>query len=314
VQYNISLLISIQSFEMREAAALALKSFYSRPRSGGLNDHDCLLSSLFALYTALNDDEEEIRILGASVVAVITEKALDPPAAADELLHWLTAQFNGSNLFAHIVAKRIIGSANMGLEDESNTPSFDVQAQIQESFSQDTELFAVESQNLWIDHHGEIIRWVQVLGKLQIDVLQQSNGPLKNIISYAVKGLETLNATLKERHDGAFGWSSKPEAFTSCTGVICCVNIVLTHLNSLGPSLEEAIAGHIMRSDFEEMKALLDTFLLEAHRKSFNEQLFMLLIGKNTLEKTQLQELLPERVSLIVDASPYLGGQRVCRK
>ncbi|EPE28716.1 ARM repeat-containing protein [Glarea lozoyensis ATCC 20868] len=303
-----------KSYEMREAATSALMSFYSRPRSIALHGHDCLLPSLFALYNALNDDEEEIRMLAASVVAAITEKALVPPAAADELVNWLTAHFNDSNLFGRIVANRIIGSANLGLGDESNTSSVEVRAQIEKSFAQDTELFAVESQNLWIDHHGETLRWAQVLGKLRIDVLKQRNSSLKKIVSYAVKGLETLNTTLKTRHDGAFGWSSKPEAFTSCTRVICCVNITLTHLNSLGPSLDEAIAAHVLRSDLEEMKILLDTFLYEAHRNSFNDQLLMLLVRNDTLEKKQLQELLPERVSLIVNASPYLGGQRVRRK
>jgi hypothetical protein len=304
----------MKAYEMRLAATSALQSFYKRFTHEAAN-LDYLLPSLFAVYTALNDDEEEVRILGARVVAKITGDHMAPPAAADSLRKWMANRYRTSNLFAQAVTDRIFGSSYASTEDEGEeTSAANVRKTIESSFVEDDELFAVESQNLWIDQAGEAMKWSKVFGELSPDIFQNDATALQWIVSYATIGLEILVHILKKREDGAFGWSSRPEAFTSCTRIICCANTILTYLGSVSPSVEKSIKGHVLEGDFEKMKALLNIFLSEAQGKSFNEQLLLLLLGEESLARTKLHELLLERVALMVDKSPYLRGQRLIRK
>jgi hypothetical protein len=306
----------MKAYEMRLAATSALRSFYKRYNEvTNVDNLNHLLPSLFAVYTALNDDEEEIRKRGAMIAGKITGDCMTPPAAANSLRKYMTGRYSTSILFAQAATDRIFGHSytSTGNVDEE-TSAANVRQKIESAFVVDDELFAVESQNLWIDQAGEAIKWSKAFGEIDTDIFKNDADALRSLTSYANIGLEILINILKEREDGAFGWSSKPEAFTACTRIICCVNTILTYLSSIGPSPEQSMKGHVLERQFEEMKVLLNTLLSEAPGKFFNEQLLLLLLGEEMLARTKFQKLLPERVSLIVDESPYLRGQRLRKK
>ena len=195
--------------------------------SNGLSLNDCFVPSLLALYDTLNDDDDEIRDVGAETVSSILKVSLVPLAAQGRFARWLLAAYGHSSMFAWNVIIRVTGSASMNGGGPINrlTPA---ESQLQASLREDDALFVEEEQNLFIDEVREVGIWIEIFDTLPQDTLESKHGetsPLMSFASWVRSGLEALNQT--DKQDGPLGWTSQPGAFACCTRILKCAKSLM---------------------------------------------------------------------------------------
>ncbi|KAI0115082.1 putative death-receptor fusion protein-domain-containing protein [Daldinia grandis] len=234
--------IADRTFDTRMAAVGAMRSFSTSvafkltPREK--NPNSAHLPWLIALYDALNDDDDEVRVAAAAVATpLLSNQRLISVEAGRRLLHWLLAHYGDVDEFrAHVVC-RMTGnlpssspsSSYVGPERDSTgvTPSaakrllqdwIPASAQLTEAMRFDDSLFVIEEQNLYVDEVREAHRWSNVFSSLP----RQSSSEATAVLSqWCLSGLETLlRIAAAEGTDGPLGWTSKPEVFAICARIL----------------------------------------------------------------------------------------------
>ncbi|CAN8096998.1 unnamed protein product [Discula destructiva] len=248
-------------FDMRMAAAKSLQSFATALHSAVVVAADAAyLPALLALYTALVDDDEEVREVGALAAAFAMSsegesttttttttttrsqsrpQPLVPVDAADALLAWMQRRFGRTQEFRAYVACRLVGdplvAVDIGVQDLAAwVPA---EQQFAAALEVDESLFAVEEQNLFIDEVRETERWAVVFEMLEIDFdeIEQKDGSVKRVLI-----MDSWLAALKEwtekalavlvkqaaKDDGPLGWASNPRAFALSHRVLVCGKVL----------------------------------------------------------------------------------------
>lgn len=195
-----------QSFDTRLAAAESLRSFFSVEARCTSEEY---LPALIALYDALNDDDDDVRVVGSAAATGILGQALVPLEAASSLLEWITLHFAGSQSLRPIIARRI------AWVDESWEPASD---QLAGAMRLDDSLFAVEEKNLFIDEVREAKRWISVLEALEWAAGDET---LAQLDAWVSGGLAQV-LLLMDQEDGPLGWASNPRVFAICSRVVLC--------------------------------------------------------------------------------------------
>ncbi len=177
-----------------------------------------LVPSLLALYDTMNDDEEEIRDTGASVVSRILGSCLTPLAACRKFLQWICQNFGESETFSIAVVQRITDSSSLpGTELEP------VENQLAVAMLDDDSLFVEEEQNLYIDEVRESIAWNSVLMTAEGALWDEA---ARRLSLWVLDGLVALTR-LSQSEDGPYGWASKPTVFACCMRVVLTTKVVL---------------------------------------------------------------------------------------
>lgn len=264
------------TFDMRMAAAKSLQSFMTGLRAAVSTDA-AYLPILLALYTALVDDDEEIREVGALATAfAMAEDGASPQPlvavdAADALLAWIQQHFGQTNEFRAYVACRLVGdplvAIDIGVQDlDAWIPA---EEQFVKALAVDESLFVVEEQNLFIDEVRETERWAGTFRKLEhdFDEIQQEDGntrralmmdsSLSSFKSWTEKALAVL-AEQVAHDDGPLGWASNPAAFALCHRVLVCGSVLS---EVLGPE-NKTIAALLQRIQGAGHKSRLHGLLL----------------------------------------------------
>lgn len=249
------------TFDMRMAAAKAIKSFASAVRSAAGSDA-AYLPFLLATYNTLIDDDDEIRDVGALAAAFLTSpdaRAHPQPLvavdAADALISWIQRHFGHTNEFRAYVACRLVGdpliALDIGVQDLSAWASpgqlFARALEVDES------LFAVEEQNLFIDEVRETQRWAGVFRSVprDFDEVDGDGGAARKVLVMdssltALKGWveEALEALAVQAglDDGPLGWASGADAFALCHRVIVCGKVMADLLGEEGASITSSLA------------------------------------------------------------------------
>lgn len=198
-----------------------------------------ILPCLIALYDTLNDDDDEVRELGAQIVSSIVGKPLIPLAACEEFAEWLRLKYPQDQMFSWNIICRITGSdefifhgayAGLCLPED----------QLSAAMKQDDALFVEEEQNLFIDEVREAKLWSEVLSR-EFKALQ-TNGSTESywqqyshLSKWILEALQKLNI-LMEKGDGPLGWISKPSMFASCIRILLSANTLLESTLSEGIS------------------------------------------------------------------------------
>ncbi|TAQ88243.1 hypothetical protein B7494_g3410 [Chlorociboria aeruginascens] len=218
-------------FETRHAAIASLNSFYNTTCFRRIDQNPRFLPSLLALYDTLNDDDDEIRSLGAVVVSSILKKSLIPLAAQEEFVKWLVQHYGSSPLFAWNTMCRIIGDSDF-LNYNTNVKLEPAESQFAKAMRDDDALFVEEEQNLFLDEVRESRLWSGVFEQALCLPLESHaedyiwRNSVAELTAWAMNGILTINRLL-EREDGPFGWTSKPSVFAACMRVLLCAKIVL---------------------------------------------------------------------------------------
>lgn len=187
------------------------------------------VAACLVLYDALNDDDDEIRDLGAKIVIriVAPSKSVSgesdgvvPLVASQRLSELLARRCSDSWHLCQAALSRSVGT----LVSKSN-PFPPVTVILEQARKEDNALFIEEKQNLFVDEVREAVIWSRVLKRLSPRALHQ--GMVVNLQLWVMEGLGSLTATAKNERDGPLGWSSKPEVFTLGMRVIYGAEVLL---------------------------------------------------------------------------------------
>lgn len=192
------------SFDTRLAAAEALRSYFTAVGSSCTTPAH--LPVLLALYDVLNDDDDDVRDVGADAAKRILGQAAVPIEASTRLLAWMATTFAADEGLKLVTCDRIIGGTAV-------TPASKMLA---EALRFDDSLFVIEEQNLFIDEVREVSRWSDVLQKLQWTV---GDACLATLNAWVAEGLGSL-AVQMQKPDGPLGWASSPDAFAVSSYVV----------------------------------------------------------------------------------------------
>lgn len=217
-----------QLFPLRYAAVSALNHLNNIWQQGSSTKPESLAIHAASLtYTALNDDDDDIRDLAARVAHVHLEKngsfsnrTLAPLIASRGLATHLAAKYPQSPLLLRIAIQRMTGSK---LDTYSLVPS--VQIRFASTLNEAAALFAIEKQNLYIDYSREAAVWSTALKRLS--VRRSSKGIVEALTAWAVEGLDLIIATAESEIDGALGWTSRPNMFVLSVQILFAAGVLL---------------------------------------------------------------------------------------
>ena len=197
--------------------------------------HPCEIGALFALYDILNDDDEEIRDLGACVVSSLLNTSLVPLAASEALAARLMSSFGSTNTLLYPVICRITGSLTRreyAIQERTIVVAYELDSaseQLCEALKEDDALFVEEEQNLFIDEVREARLWSNLFGDAYAKSVAAGNPKVEvmsGLLSWTLDGLDEL-VHLTEKEDGPAGWSSKAQVFACCMRLLIVANTLL---------------------------------------------------------------------------------------
>jgi hypothetical protein len=217
------------------------------------------LKAILLAYDIMNDDDDDIRDIGSSVAKNILARVhrqnpretVVPLVASRQLAFHLSQKYRTSKQLCTEAIRRMTGSIVI---NGSLAPS--AQQRIDNATAENTVLFAIEKQNLYIDEINEAQLWSEVLKRLSLNVIPNSS---RSSLSYWVQsGLLSLLRKAQSEHDGSLGWSSEPDVFILGMQIFCSASVLLKW---------RIKTRKLIIPGFEIWKMLVD--LLEAGRKSY---------------------------------------------
>ncbi|CAZ84999.1 unnamed protein product [Tuber melanosporum] len=201
-------------FPTRQAAVSAVKALCP------ILTFETFNHAYFCLYDFLHDDDEDIREEAARIVKSVTkgEHTLLPLASADTLIDKMAKSFSKDEEFAREVVSRVVVNG-------------DVKNLLKQVSTEDKILFAREKQNLFLDVHGEVVRWAAVLGGLPEN-------------SRFIE--DTLNAVARAREfakemgeEGPVGWMREEEVWVVFGRVVEGLSIIKRWRGDCGDEAKE---------------------------------------------------------------------------
>jgi hypothetical protein len=173
---------------------------------------------LFLLYDSLHDDDEDLRIQASSalskVLTTISSNSATEVVLAPRLAAWKTTiLLSKPELFAISIS-----AALSRITTDQDAPTL-----LDVAGSEDTSLFKVERQNLFIDPVLESAIWTAFL--------RRNCPPSRRIIaleSWAVAGLKHLLQLVRQtEQEGSLGLASRPEMFAAIMRLLNAADVVL---------------------------------------------------------------------------------------
>lgn len=220
-------------------------------------DH-VFLDVYLVLYDMLNDDDEELRDIAASVaswilsyssVSLSKAVALSPLNAANLLAEFIARSYPDSEILFYKTVRYTTGQEPRISGSIDRTTLVPVSHSISELRKESTILFVEEKQNLFIDEVREVHLWPQKLLYLSENAF---DGPtVRNLFTWVSGGLEYLiNATMDDAgKDGLLGWTSKPEIFALGMRVINIAAVLVSRqfpgLKCLGEDCRGVVEGQL---------------------------------------------------------------------
>jgi hypothetical protein len=213
---------------LRQSIAQALKGLchlMSLSLSNNLNR--CIIREyVFLLYDCMNDDDEDIRAIGATAACralgrwnpKLKVQSLTPLVASTMLAVLIASVPEISNISRKIAIQRMTTSV---LNADGICPPLHKRFEL--SMKDDTTLFAVEKPNIYIDEIRESNIWALVLRK-QVPKDKYA----ESLEEWAHEGLQLLLQTIEVHPDGALGWSSKPDMFLLVLQILNASDVALT--------------------------------------------------------------------------------------
>ena len=199
------------------------------------------LPSLFALYDTLNDDDDEIRELGAKTVSSIVGESLVPLAARDQLANEMNSWHYDSNSYSWNVVRRLTGHSSYEPFHDDQCHLMSADEQLQKALENDDSLFVEEEHNLFIDEIREAELWCRIFEEKDLvrpDAYTKRLWEIPDtmLADWVLQGLDAMNKLLASL-DGPLGWSSKPAVFAICMRILLSANSLLRRQAAL--ALEE---------------------------------------------------------------------------
>lgn len=183
-----------------------------------------------AILDYLNDDDSDIRGIGADTFACLTSShTLVPEASAKAHSSWLLSTYCDSFTFPSQVLKRIAcGNTDESFKLIEHDPLRNTSDELTHALVRDDALFAEEEQNLYVDEVRDARLWN--------DILAQARGPAwenaaLKVVIWARASLHAIRYV--EMLDGPLGWMSNPHAFAICARVMIAARTVVKRFESM---------------------------------------------------------------------------------
>lgn len=242
---------------------LSLSSFSRalRSQTGSPKTPPAALDIYLILYDMLNDDDEELREISASVASQLLSYssvspgravALAPLTASKLLAEFIAAHYKNSHRLFRDAVRRVVGQA-IGT---SQGRLVAVSQLASEYLKESTVLFVEEKQNLYIDDIREIDIWTGVLFGLEADASDPAI--VQDFSGWVMGGLSYLTQLACSSKDGLLGWASKTDMFVLRTRVLSAARFLV--------SQSSAAVGH-REEDRLTLKQKMQSFL-EAGRSA----------------------------------------------
>jgi len=259
-----------QDFSTRHAAVRSIKAFNEilRPDARLPNTNNAVLPVYLALYDTLNDDDEEIRDIGADIVSWTLSTtstrfpsgSLIPPAARYRFSTFLAQNYSESaNLFIEALFRLTVQTKEDNCPENTKSATAvlftPVHDRLVSARTEDFSLFIEEKQNLFNDEVREAETWSRVLKQLAKSAYDEKAAA--EFSDWVVEGINALTNIAKSEVDGMLGWTSKPEVFTLGMQVILGAGVV-QHWSKTGVvgAADACVSGRLKK-------------LRDAGRKSF---------------------------------------------
>ena len=239
----------------------------------------CLISTLFALYDCLNDDDSEIRDIAAKTVSGLVSKSLIPLAARNALADTILRDCSSHPLLAINVVSRMTGSLDIAFDQDLDLqePSLI----FEKALNMNNTLFVEEDQNLFIDEVREAKFWSDFFTRLSMSppaepvrvhssrnkrTTPKLDTSVAALLSWTLDSLQALVAIDKD--DGVMGWISKPLAFSAAMRTLICARTLIDCHE------KKTILLHGMRNvDIEEMVIMLEVFVAKSKNSGMHQSL-----------------------------------------
>ncbi|KIW02506.1 uncharacterized protein PV09_06306 [Verruconis gallopava] len=181
------------------------------------------LKFILLIYDLLNDDDEGIRSIATTICsAILSEGKLS--GQTTNAVPLLASR----KLIAHIRMKyshmpEVFDQAVLRMKGFRTQSCANVFADV---IAENTALFAVEKQNLFLDPIREANHWSQLL-KCIPEIKHVPQVHVRSFFEWTKEGLDLLQAYIEHNMDGVLGWTSKPNMFVFGMQVWCAVDVVL---------------------------------------------------------------------------------------
>ena len=178
---------------------------------------------LFVLYDAMNDDDDDIRTLAGESTASFL-RAMGTKGAVPRPVPIKAQQMLAKHLVKHhACSAEAIALGIARLTGDNGFTS--VYSQLKNALKEDDELFVVEKQNLYLNPAHEAWFWTRALRHIDPRFLPRST--MHALIQWVLNGITALREHTTENHDGALGWTSKPDVFVIGMRVIYATDLLI---------------------------------------------------------------------------------------
>lgn len=209
-----------------------MHSFYGHPQVMHYQfEEEAMLCPFLALYNVLNDDDDDIRDLGAQTVSKLLHRSLVPLAARVELVNYVKRLQGSNSVFAWNAVYRMTGN-HMHPSEFRVHPLEPASAQFARALKDNDSLFIEEDQNLFVDEVREIGLWSNAFAEidLRFDPGFDTDGTWEQsciaLRAWVMEGI-TAMANLLDRDDGPLGWTSKPSVFAVCMSILLSAKAII---------------------------------------------------------------------------------------
>ncbi|KAF2836658.1 hypothetical protein M501DRAFT_939156 [Patellaria atrata CBS 101060] len=217
-------------FSSRFAAARSLAVFAQlwKYRASSNIVESTLTVAGVAIYDVMNDDDDEIRDLGASIATKIIAgfrysvnlKNAVPLVASQRLSEYLARKFTNSQVLCEEALRHLIMT-----DPWSNLFEDSVEERLRIAREENSALFMQEKQNLFIDEAREAVIWSRVLKKLSAKAIPRRLA--EEFTQWVMDGLVVLTETARTEEDGPLGWTSKADVYALGIQVIYGADVLL---------------------------------------------------------------------------------------
>jgi hypothetical protein len=188
------------------------------------------LRAILLTYDILNDDDEELRDVGSSIATnIFTSEQHNhfntdfvPLVASQKIAGHLVKKYRHSMELCRDAMERMTGS-HIYTDGNSIQPSST--NRLDDATEEDTALFVVEKQNLFVDEVREAILWSQVLKKISTRAITKTLATAST--EWVISGLAALTVRMEGEIDGDLGWCSKPDVFILFMQILCAADVLM---------------------------------------------------------------------------------------
>lgn len=253
-----------------------MHSFYNHPHlTHDQLEDETMLYPFLVLYNVLNDDDDDIRGLGAQTVSQLLRRSLVPLAARAELVNYIKRVHGNKSMFAWSAVYRMTGNSLHPSQAEL-PPLEPAGVQFARALKDNDSLFVEEEQNLFVDEVREMVLWSTAFAEIDVcsnpgfDTDATWKRPYVALGTWVTEGISAMT-NLLHKDDGPLGWTSRPSVFAVCMSVLLSAKAIIQFKNRI-PTIGLEIMDPVFFT-IEDINSSLKSFAMLGTKKNIHGSL-----------------------------------------